>query len=108
MLRSFEYAAETAARDFTQRFAEAQDRASAAANAWLQVVSRVFLEAYESSARGSSIWVRDEATRRNLLRLHLLAKALYEINYEADHRPDWVEIPIRGVMAILDQAGESA
>ena len=52
------------------------------------------------------IWVEDAATRRNLLQLHLLAKALYEINYEADHRPEWIETPIRGVLALLDQAGD--
>jgi maltose alpha-D-glucosyltransferase / alpha-amylase len=35
------------------------------------------------------------------LRLHLLAKALYEIDYEANNRPDWIETPIRGVLSIL-------
>jgi hypothetical protein len=41
--------------------------------------------------------------RRRLLRYHLLWKALYEINYEAANRPDRIETPIRGVLAILDE-----
>jgi maltose alpha-D-glucosyltransferase/alpha-amylase len=43
-----------------------------------------------------------------LLRLHLLGKALYEINYEADNRPDWIGTPVRGVLAILDAEGSDA
>jgi maltose alpha-D-glucosyltransferase/alpha-amylase len=43
--------------------------------------------------------------RRALLLLHLIDKALYEINYEADYRPDWIETPVRGVLAILDESG---
>ena len=51
--------------------------------------------------QGSPARVEDGATRERLLRLHLLAKALYEIDYEANNRPDWIETPIRGVLSIL-------
>jgi maltose alpha-D-glucosyltransferase/alpha-amylase len=56
----------------------------------------------------SPIWIADAATRSRLLRLHLIAKALYEINYEASNRPDWIEIPVRGVLSILDDEGATA
>ena len=36
-----------------------------------------------------------------LLRLFLLQKAFYEINYELANRPDRVAIPIRGVLDLL-------
>jgi maltose alpha-D-glucosyltransferase/alpha-amylase len=35
-----------------------------------------------------------------------LAKAFYEIAYEADNRPDWIETPVRGVLAALDEDNE--
>jgi maltose alpha-D-glucosyltransferase/alpha-amylase len=53
------------------------------------------------------VWIDDEATRKSLMRLHLLGKALYEINYEADNRPDWIETPVRGVLAILDEEDDA-
>ena len=36
-----------------------------------------------------------------LLGAHLLEKAFYEIAYEMNNRPDWVRIPIRGVLELL-------
>jgi maltose alpha-D-glucosyltransferase / alpha-amylase len=37
-----------------------------------------------------------------LLDAHLLEKAVYEIGYELNNRPDWVRIPVRGVLEILE------
>jgi maltose alpha-D-glucosyltransferase/alpha-amylase len=109
MLRSFAYATETAARDVGQRFVpEESRRIFETAEASRKLIESAFLGAYEDVARGTAIWVEDEPTRQGLLRLHVLAKALYEINYEADHRPDWIETPVRGVLRILDQAGDIA
>jgi maltose alpha-D-glucosyltransferase/alpha-amylase len=104
ILRSFAYAAETAAREVGARFGEAEaERVTAAAETWRELAADAFLSAYEEAAEGSAGWVADEAARSRLLRLHLLSKALYEINYEADNRPDWIQTPIHGVLSILDQ-----
>jgi maltose alpha-D-glucosyltransferase/alpha-amylase len=109
MLRSFAYVAETAARSVEQRVvAEAAPRVTELAERCRALVESAFMAAYEEVVRGTPVWVEDLNTRRNLLLLHLLGKALYEINYEADHRPDWIETPIRGVLSILDQAGDHA
>ncbi|HEX2135793.1 MAG TPA: maltose alpha-D-glucosyltransferase [Microvirga sp.] len=107
MLRSFAYVAETAARNVEQRvIAREAHRVSEFAERCRHLAESTFMEAYEETVRGTPVWVEDETTRLNLLRLHLLGKALYEINYEADNRPEWIETPIRGVLSILDQAGD--
>ncbi|HMO28986.1 putative maltokinase, partial [Enterovirga sp.] len=103
MLRSFVYAADTAARDVAARLPEAGERVGALASGWLRLIEAEFLAAYEEATEGSPVWVEDDETRRRLLRLHLLSKALYEVNYEAGNRPDWIEMPIRGVLTLLDQ-----
>ena len=44
-------------------------------------------------------------TRREidgLLAIHELEKAVYELNYELNHRPDWVGIPVAGITRLLE------
>ena len=36
-----------------------------------------------------------------LLNAYLIEKALYEIVYELNNRPDWVRIPLRGVLDLV-------
>ncbi len=43
----------------------------------------------------------DDVEFARLLDLHLLEKAVYELGYELDHRPDWVVIPARGLEELL-------
>ena len=47
----------------------------------------------------------DDARRSVLLDFYLLEKCIYEIGYELNNRPDWVEIPLRG-LARADGGGE--
>jgi maltose alpha-D-glucosyltransferase/alpha-amylase len=103
MLRSFAYAAQTAAADVSGRFPEAAPRIGAAAEAWRRLATDAFLDAYREAAGDSGVWIADAAARDDLLRLHLLAKAVYEVNYEANNRPDWIETPVRGVLMLLDE-----
>ena len=35
--------------------------------------------------------------------MKLLAKALYEINYEAQFRPSWVSVPLKGALALISE-----
>jgi maltose alpha-D-glucosyltransferase/alpha-amylase len=58
------------------------------------------------TVKGSPIWIEDAATQRRLIVLFTLSKALYEIDYEAGNRPDWIDIPIEGVLGILDYVSE--
>jgi len=43
----------------------------------------------------------DDAEFGRLLDLFLLEKAVYELGYELDNRPDWVLIPVRGLEELL-------
>jgi maltokinase len=45
------------------------------------------------------------ATRRevdHLLAIYELEKAVYELTYELDNRPDWVDIPVAGITRLLE------
>ncbi|WP_336486117.1 maltose alpha-D-glucosyltransferase [Methylobacterium nigriterrae] len=103
MLRSFAYGAETVTREIASRFADSEERARNASIAWRGMIDAAFLEGYEAASRASRAAVTDPETRARLLKLCLLIKALYEVDYEANNRPDWIEIPARGVLTILDE-----
>lgn len=57
-----------------------------------------FLGGYSPAARGRCFWPDDPEEATELLAIHRLDKALYELAYEADNRPDWIDVPL---MALL-------
>ena len=44
----------------------------------------------------------DPATVEVVLNTYLLEKAVYEIVYELNNRPNWVRIPLRGLLDLLE------
>ena len=87
MLRSFTYAASVAGvpRDPFEEQARAE-----------------FLEGYFEKVHGSGLLPPREATER-LLRIFELEKAVYELRYELRHRPDWVPVPVAGIVRLLEE-----
>ena len=106
MLRSISYAAGAAIQAIEQRLLTDPLRAEAMSSTAAQFVSAAFLDAYDSQISGSRAEIIDPDAKRRLLGLKLLQKALYEIRYEAEFRPTWISLPIRGVLNILDQMGQ--
>ncbi len=97
MLRSLAYAAAEAGRaDPAGRFAD-----------WEAEASRAYLKGYHEAAQGAAFLPPDRAATNAVTQFFMLEKALYEVAYELANRPDWVAIPLRGVLALLD-AGEAS
>ncbi|MDA8381581.1 MAG: putative maltokinase [Betaproteobacteria bacterium] len=98
MLRSFNYAMHSALAA-----AGSEERAAEHAKLgrqWERATRVAFLRAYRNavdSARLYGTW-RDA---QQLIELFLMEKALYELRYELDHRPDWASIPLKGIRNIL-------
>ena len=42
-----------------------------------------------------------------LLNIFLLEKAIYELNYELNNRPEWVDIPLDGILEIVGRQNET-
>jgi maltose alpha-D-glucosyltransferase/alpha-amylase len=108
MVRSFDYAAWTALRRHwelrpqtgTGALRDRQVRAAVAASAWL---SREFVRAYAIRVRElrPDLIPQNRADGEMVLHAWVLEKALYEIRYELNSRPDWADIPLRAVLNIL-------
>jgi maltose alpha-D-glucosyltransferase/alpha-amylase len=67
-------------------------------------MSATFLASYLQIAASASFLPQKESDLNVLLETYLLDKAVYEVGYELNHRPDWVVIPIRGIKHILQLA----
>ncbi len=95
MLRSFAYAA-SASRILNGVAAPAH---------WEAAVRDAFLEGYLDAADMTLLPPGRQGIDR-LLNVFELEKAVYELRYEIDHRPDWVSIPVAGIARMLELDGE--
>jgi maltokinase len=96
MLRSFAYAA-TAAE--LTRDADIPDD-------WERRARERFLESYLETV-DATLLPPGEAAVDRLLAVFELEKAVYELRYELDNRPDWVGIPVAGIERLMHAAAEA-
>lgn len=106
MLRSFQYVAYKALFDQEAEGVYASHpEALAALEPWTRLwyvwVSAVFVKAYRETAGQASFLPRSREDLQILLDAYLLEKAVYELSYELNNRPDWVRIPLQGILQLL-------
>ena len=105
MMRSFHYAAEAArlAKSATAAGPAGAERLNAWARWWRAWTTASFLDAYRSTVATAPFVPADLAASAALLRLFLIEKAVYEVRYELSHRPEWLSIPLRGLVDLLGE-----
>jgi maltose alpha-D-glucosyltransferase/alpha-amylase len=102
MIRSFHYAAHVVGRagDLFE-----PDRAVAIApwvRLWYVSAAGAYLREYLDAVDGAPFHAQTREEVRVLLDALLLEKALAEIGYEANNRPDWLPIPVSGIAELLE------
>jgi maltose alpha-D-glucosyltransferase/alpha-amylase len=101
LIRSIDYSA-TAALERALKMAPDEDgRLSAALVEWRDRSIATFLGAYREIMVDQRLWPADPDAARRMLDFFLLEKAIYEIEYELAHRPDWLRVPLTGMLRIL-------
>jgi maltose alpha-D-glucosyltransferase/alpha-amylase len=106
MLRSFHYAEYASLISLQERgLLSREDFLSMEvwAQYWDVWVSGVFMRAYLALACADNFLPRTRDELRMLLDLYLLEKAIYELGYELNNRPGWVQIPLQGIGQLLGQ-----
>jgi maltokinase len=93
MLRSFAYVA----------IAAELERGTPAPDGWEEQARSQFLEGYLDTVDPSLMPAGSLAIER-LLAVFELEKAVYELRYELDNRPDWVRIPVAGIQRLIEEA----
>ena len=101
MIRSFHYAAYSALMQQEGLRREDVEYLEAWAEQWYQYASGFFMHSYLGKIKGSGIVPAKEEDLEILIHTYLLEKAIYELGYELNNRPDWVLIPIRGIKYIM-------
>jgi len=76
------------------------------ARVWNLWISATFLNSYLQHAAAGNFLPANREELNILLNTYLLEKALYELGYELNNRPDWVRIPITGILQLLQSAEE--
>ena len=101
MLRSFDYARHSALQQATQTGAD-HDRQAALARRWERHTREAFMAAYAEVTIAGGLYADEAAFAAvgPLLDLFELEKALYELRYEIDNRPDWIGVPLAGIAAL--------
>jgi maltose alpha-D-glucosyltransferase/alpha-amylase len=106
MLRSFAYAAQSALRSAATAGPEPLQPLEQPALRWQQQTAEAFLRGYDEAARGRGLY-QSLQPGAGLLGLYELEKALYELRYELNNRPDWVSIPLQGLLALARGNGSA-
>jgi maltose alpha-D-glucosyltransferase/alpha-amylase len=100
MIRSYQYTTQMALRTTMETRAEAAD--GDVLSVWADAIARwlaaSFLRGYLATVSGTPVVPSQPHHLRWLLDSLLLDKAAYELGYELNNRPEWVEIPLRGVL----------
>jgi maltose alpha-D-glucosyltransferase/alpha-amylase len=103
MLRSFNYAAMVKLKSQTVR-AEDPVQLRPWAGFWIRWVSVAFLRGYLDATAQATFLPKTRDELAFLLDIHLLEKATYELGYELNNRPAFVDVPIMGILDILQSS----
>jgi maltose alpha-D-glucosyltransferase/alpha-amylase len=104
LLRSLHYVSHAAARGktpalFVENAAIPRETWAAFWYAWS---AAQFLQSYLTHATPGGFLPVNPCQVQTLLNAYLLEKALYELRYEMNNRPDWVNIPLEGILQLLE------
>ena len=101
LIRSIDYSVTSAQERVLKNEADDDGRLAEALAVWRDEATQTFLTAYREAMSDSRLWPQDEGENDGILRFFLLEKALYEIDYELAHRPDWLRVALDGALRAL-------
>jgi len=104
MLRSFSYAVFASKKVQIERgpiSAMDDGRMTAWARLWQTWSSWAFLKEYIAVAGSAPFMPKNPDEMRVLLNAFQMEKAVYEVGYELNNRPDWLRVPLAGIEQLL-------
>ena len=108
MIRSFHYAIYGKYLEYAEVRPEDAEWLAKWIEPWFTYVTGVFMNGYMDTVDGVDFVPEDPEELRVILEVFILEKAVYEIGYEINNRPDWLKIPVNGIRFVLDRMAESS
>jgi maltose alpha-D-glucosyltransferase/alpha-amylase len=103
LIRSIDYSATAALERALKVAPDEQGKLGVALAEWRDRATAAFLAAYREVMTNQRLWPADPQAAEQMLNFFLLEKAFYEIEYELAHRPEWLRVPLTGMLRILSQ-----
>jgi maltose alpha-D-glucosyltransferase/alpha-amylase len=108
LIRSIDYSATAAFERALKVAPDEQGRLGGALMEWRDRAVAAFLAAYRVNMTNARLWPADPLAAGQMLDFFLLEKAFYEVEYELAHRPEWLRVPLTGMLRIFSQATHGA
>jgi maltose alpha-D-glucosyltransferase/alpha-amylase len=105
MLRSFAYASAVTVKEELPGKRDAVVEAEA--ERLTEEMQSAFRTGYFAAAPPAPILPESVEVRDGLLAVFEVEKAFYELAYELNNRPQWVDIPLAGIRALLREPATS-
>ncbi len=102
MIRSFHYAAFNVLVNDRSIRPEDVESLEPWAELWSFYVSQHFYGVYAREIKDKGLIPKDPEQQALLLRAYLMDKAIYELNYELNNRPEWIGIALKGLGRLLE------
>jgi maltose alpha-D-glucosyltransferase/alpha-amylase len=108
LIRSVDYSATAAIERALKVAPDEHGKLGAALAEWRDRSTAAFLAAYRDTMTDRRLWPADPQAAERMLDFFLVEKAFYEIEYELAHRPEWLRVPLSGMLRILSQHAHEA
>jgi maltose alpha-D-glucosyltransferase/alpha-amylase len=107
LIRSIDYAATAALGRAVNHAHDEHGKIASALAEWRERSAEAFLAAYRETMTNQCLWPADPEAAEQLLNFFLLEKGFYEIEYELAYRPEWLRVPLTGMLRIFPQPNEA-
>ncbi|MBN1823827.1 MAG: maltose alpha-D-glucosyltransferase [Endomicrobiales bacterium] len=104
MIRSFHYAVHSGLIKYVSLHPDESQYLESWAEAWVAYVSRIFFTAYMEEVGDTNLVPRKKEEFDILFEAFLTDKVIYELLYELNNRPDWIGIPLKGILGLIKSA----
>ena len=108
LIRSIDYSVTAALGRALNLAPDEHGRLAAALTEWVDRSTAAFLAAYREVMTNSPLWPADPQAAGRMLEFFMLEQMLNELEYELAQRPEWLRVPLTGVLRSLSHCQDEA
>lgn len=101
MVRSYHYAVSSKVFNSVETEHVDTERLLKVTDRWYRLMKDTYLDGYMEAIGWPHPLFKDQSEINALMMYYLLEKAVYELGYELSYRPDWVKIPLKGIVDVI-------